>query len=155
MLEKNKELFSYVKKLIEFRRNHPLYQSRRYLTGMDSEGLGAPDVSCHGVEPWNARFSYYSRELGVLFFGGYYGGNSLYFAFNFHWEPHVFYLPEIEKNKEWKRVFDTSNTMEMAVDGKKYELAPRSIAVFENVPVKKTAGTSDKKKIPAKGHKNA
>ena len=155
LLEKNKELFSYVKKLIEFRRNHPLYQSRRYLTGMDSEGLGAPDVSCHGVEPWNARFSYYSRELGVLFFGGYYGGNSLYFAFNFHWEPHVFYLPEIEKNKEWKRVFDTSNTMEMAVDGKKYELAPRSIAVFENVPVKKTAGTSDKKKIPAKGHKNA
>ena len=155
LLEKNKELFSYVKKLIEFRRNHPLYQSRRYLTGMDSEGLGAPDVSCHGVEPWNARFSYYSRELGVLFFGGYYGGNSLYFAFNFHWEPHVFYLPEIEKNKEWKRVFDTSNTMEMAVDGKKYELAPRSIAVFENVPVKKTAGTSGKKKIPAKGHKNA
>ena len=155
LLEKNKELFSYVKKLIEFRRNHPLYQSRRYLTGMDSEGLGAPDVSCHGVEPWNARFSYYSRELGVLFFGGYYGGNSLYFAFNFHWEPHVFYLPEIEKNKECKRVFDTSNTMEMAVDGKKYELAPRSIAVFENVPVKKTAGTSDKKKIPAKGHKNA
>ena len=77
LLEKNKELFSYVKKLIEFRRNHPLYQSRRYLTGMDSEGLGAPDVSCHGVEPWNARFSYYSRELGVLFFGGYYGGNSL------------------------------------------------------------------------------
>lgn len=66
---------------------------------MDSEGLGAPDVSCHGVEPWNARFSYYSRELGVLFFGGYYGGNSLYFAFNFHWEPHVFYLPEIEKIK--------------------------------------------------------
>ena len=155
LLEKNKELFSYVKKLIEFRRNHPLYQSRRYLTGMDSEGLGAPDVSCHGVEPWNARFSYYSRELGVMFFGGYSGGNSLYFAFNFHWEPHVFYLPEIEKNKEWKRVFDTSNTMEMAVDGKKYELAPRSIAVFENVPVKKTAGTSDKKKIPAKGHKNA
>ena len=155
LLEKNKELFSYVKKLIKFRRNHPLYQSRRYLTGMDSEGLGAPDVSCHGVEPWNARFSYYSRELGVLFFGGYYGGNSLYFAFNFHWEPHVFYLPEIEKNKEWKQVFDTSNTMEMAVDGKKYELAPRSIAVFENVPVKKTAGTSDKKKIPAKGHKNA
>ena len=49
----------------------------------------------------------------------------------------------------------SSNTMEMAVDGKKYELAPRSIAVFENVPVKKTAGTSDKKKIPAKGHKNA
>ena len=90
------KLFDYVKKLIEFRRNHPLYQSRRYLTGMDSEGLGAPDVSCHGVEPWNARFSYYSRELGVLFFGGYYGGNSLYFAFNFHWEPHVFYLPEIE-----------------------------------------------------------
>ena len=79
----------------------------------------------------------------------------MYFAFNFHWEPHVFYLPEIEKNKEWKRVFDTSNTMEMAVDGKKYELAPRAIAVFENVPVKKTAGTSGKKKIPAKGHKNA
>ena len=52
-------------------------------------------------------------------------------------------------------MFDTSNTMEMAVDGKKYELAPRSIAVFENVPVKKTAGTSGKKKIPAKGHKNA
>ncbi len=98
------------------------------------------------------RFSYYSRELGVLFFGGYYGGNSLYFAFNFHWEPHVFYLPEIEKNKEWKRVFDTSHTMEMAVDGKKYE-RHRAQLLFLRMYRLKTAGTSDKKKIPAKGIK--
>ena len=96
---------------------------------------------------------YYSRELGVLFFGGYYGGNSLYFAFNFHWEPHVFYLPEIEKNKEWKQVFDTSNTMEMAVDGKKYELAPRSIAVLRMYRLKKLPGLPIRRKSRQKGIK--
>ncbi len=105
--------------MIEFHRKPSRLSERLVSAGMDSKGLGAPDVSCHGVEPWNARFSYYSRELGVLFFGGYYGGNfGRIFAFNFHWDRHEFYLPEIEKNKEWKQVFDTSNTMEMAVDRK-------------------------------------
>lgn len=155
LLGKNKELFAYVKSLIAFRKKHPLYRQKRYLTGMDSLGLGVPDVSCHGVEPWNAQFSYYSRELGVLFFGGYYGGNSLYFAFNFHWEPHEFFLPDIEKNREWKPVLDTFGKPGEVFNGKKYEVAPRSIAIFENVPVKKDAGTSKKAEVPANKLKKA
>lgn len=132
LLEKNKELFCYVKQLIAFRKEHPLYHNRRYLMGMDVKGLGAPDVSCHGEEPWDAKFSYYSREMAVLYYGGYYGGKSLYIAFNFHWESHEFFLPNVESNGRWKLLLDTSEEKEQKVEKGKYTMAPRSIAVFES-----------------------
>ena len=107
-LEKNIETFDFVRELLAFRKSHPLYQNKEFLRGSDYRSLGAPDVSCHGREPWTADFSYYSRELGILYYGAYFGGESLYFAFNFHWEAHEFYLPDIQKGKTWKVLYDTA-----------------------------------------------
>lgn len=139
LLEKNAGTAAFVKKLIAFRKSHPLYRMENPLMGMDFDGLGKPDVSCHGKEPWGARFSYYSREVGILFYGGYYGGRSLYFIFNFHWEGCEFYLPDAEKNGEWKLLFDTAGDEGDSINKGRYRMAPRSIAVFENVPKRNAA----------------
>ena len=133
LLEKNKESFEFVKQLIKFRKNQPLYHRSKYLTGMDGKGLGAPDVSCHGREPWVADFSYYSRDLGILYYGGYYEDSSLYFAFNFHWDSHEFHLPDVSESKEWKVLIDTAEKSEGEMKKGKYKMEPRSITVFENV----------------------
>ena len=132
LLEKNRELFHFVQKLIAFRKSHILYQRQEVLTGMDTKGVGAPAVSAHGIEPWEADFSYYSRDLGILFYGMYYEGNSVYMMFNLHWESHTFFFPVVEKDKAWKCIFDTECTeREGKTVQKKYKMAPRSIAVFE------------------------
>lgn len=138
LLEKNAGTFSFVKRLIDFRKTHPLYQQRRQLTGMDTKGLGAPDVSCHGKEPWETRFSYYSREVGLLYYGGYYGGRSLYIAFNFHWDSHEFYLPTVEADEKWRVLLDTSEETVGTVKEGKYKMAPRSIALFESAASKRS-----------------
>lgn len=100
LLDKNRDTFDFVRELIDFRRNHPLYHQKKHLTGMDTKGVGAPDVSCHGREPWGVDFSYYSREIGILYYGSYFNSQSLYFAFNFHWDSHEFFLPGVDDGKE-------------------------------------------------------
>lgn len=130
LLEKNRETYRFVRELIKFRKNSPLYHQDRELSGMDPKGEGAPDVSCHGREPWGVDFSYYSRELGVLYGGTYYGGENIYFAFNFHWDGHNFYLPDIRGKKEWEVVFDTAESGITLIKNGIFRMQPRSIAVF-------------------------
>lgn len=146
LLKKNEKTFQFVRELIAFRKTHPLYHQEKRLTGMDVRGLGAPDVSCHGREPWIYDFSYYSRELGIMFYGGYYNGRTLYFAFNFHWDTHDFYLPDVSESKRWKVVLNTAGWGQDEVDGGVYSMAPRSIAVLEHI-------RKEKKEMPA--HPNA
>lgn len=156
LLEKNEKTFQFVKELIAFRKKHPLYHQDRNLTGMDGRGLGAPDVSCHGREPWIYDFSYYSRELGIMYYGDYYNGRTLYFAFNFHWDTHEFYLPDVSESKKWKVILNTAGAEDNEVAAGVYRMAPRSIAVLENVRKEKKetlahlGDKSDKKASPRK-----
>lgn len=131
LLEKNAATFSFVKELLAFRKNCPLYHQTRRLTGMDNMAKGVPDVSGHGKEPWTVDFSYYSRELGILYFGEYFESESLYFAFNFHWDAHEFFLPDV-RQKEWEVVFDTAKKEHRVKDGR-YKVEPRSVVVFQSV----------------------
>ncbi len=133
LLEKNRETFEFAKSIIAFRKKHPLYHQDRKLTGMDYSGRGAPDVSCHGHEPWVTDFSYYSRELGILFYGGYYESNSLYFAFNFHWDEHEFYLPVVDDCKKWRVLIDTSTDVKKEIEDGKCVIPPRTIMLFESI----------------------
>ena len=101
---------------------------------MDTRGVGAPGVSAHGIEPWEVNFSYYSREIGILFYGTYYDGKSIYMIFNFHWDAHEFYLPVVNSTKTWNVLFDTGRTGEAEKVSaiKKYIVSPRSVVVFES-----------------------
>ncbi len=144
LLEKNREIYQFAKRLIEFRKTCSLYRCKESLCGMDTRGLGAPDVSAHGIEPWEANFSYYSREVGILFYGSYYEGKSLYMAFNFHWDSHEFYLPIVDHAKTWNVLFDTSREKVSGEEYKKYEISPRSVVVFESSEKEKKEKAPDK-----------
>lgn len=135
LLGKNEEVFDFTRTLIQFRKQCSLYKHEEVLTGMDTKGVGAPGVSGHGIEPWEADFSYYSRQVGVLFYGSYYGGKSFYMVFNFHWDAHVFFLPVINSTKVWNVLFDTAlqEDDERLEKVKKYIVSPRSVVVFESL----------------------
>ena len=132
LIEKNQQIYKFCHQLIQFRKEHPLYQRQEVLSGMDTLGVGAPGVSCHGIEPWEANFSYYSREVGILFYGTYFGGKSLYIVFNFHWDAHEFYLPVINETKKWNVILDTDEEKQKKNNLKKYMVSPRSVVVFES-----------------------
>lgn len=146
LIERNQKTYRFVKELLAFRRKHPLYHQDRPLTGLDMKGRGAPDVSCHGKEPWVIDFSYYSRKLGILYYGSYFEGQSLYFAFNFHWEEQEFYLPDVENDKEWKILVDTAETGKKIADNGIHMMPARSITVFESVCNRPAEADRKKKK---------
>lgn len=141
LLEKNADTYKFVKSLLAFRKEQPLYHTAHTFTGVDAKGVGVPDVSCHGREPWEVHFSYYTREVGVLYFGEYFGGKTLYFAFNMHWESHEFFLPDVESGNKWRVLIDTSGEKTTSDVKKKYVMQPRSVAVFESVKQKKIKRT--------------
>lgn len=146
------EILEYVKKLIAFRRKHPVLHQGRELYMFDSLSCGMPDVSIHGTQAWKADFSYYSRMLAVLLYGDYQkkedGGvdDSLYIIFNMYWESKSFDLPNLPGEKEWYPAIETyGNTFsEVPVpvrrkkrrrkpsleSQKKTIVPPRSIVVF-------------------------
>lgn len=146
------EILEYVKKLIAFRRKHPVLHQGRELYMFDSLSCGMPDVSIHGTQAWKADFSYYSRMLAVLLYGDYRkkddgtADDSLYIIFNMYWESRSFDLPNLPGEKEWYPAIETyGNTFsEVPVpvrrkkrrrkpsleSQKKTIVPPRSIVVF-------------------------
>ena len=104
-LRENKDLFDYVRKLIAFRKAHPVLRA----AGFDSahNGTGYPELSFHGLTPWQ-----FDRFTATLTFACLwaedhrkYGTREdafLYLAVNAHWEDHSFRLPVIPDGFEWQ-----------------------------------------------------
>ena len=167
LLEKNKETFSFIKKLLNLRKKLSIYHRAENYTGFDHKGYGAPDISSHGKEPWNNTFPYYSRELGILFYGPYLDETpktSYYLAFNMHWESHNFYLPDITKKRDWRVVIDTardsSDETGLSDDKTSYSVEARSVVLLscrEDPPAKpaKRKGTKRTKSSTEKANNNA
>ena len=70
-------------------------------------------MSFHGEKAWCPDFERYSRQLGV-FYSASYGENAdgseepyFYTAYNMHWEPHAFALPNLPSGYIWHQVLDT------------------------------------------------
>jgi glycogen operon protein len=151
-LESHREIFDYVRRLIHFRKEHPVLRQGRQLNMFDSLSCGMPDLSIHGTQAWKTDFSYYSRMLAVLLYGEYQcredglADDSLYIIFNMHWESQSFDLPNLPGAKEWYPVIETyGNTFSEAPkppqkktkkkkpllgNRRKTVVPPRSIVVF-------------------------
>ncbi len=152
MLENNKEIHNYVKKMIAFRKEHPVLHQKDGLHMYDSLSCGMPDLSIHGMQAWKADYSYYSRMLALLYYGEYQkkedgsSDDSIYIIFNMYWEARSFDLPNLPGDKEWYPAIETyGNTFsEVPVPMKKKKrirkpslesqkktvVPPRSIVVF-------------------------
>jgi len=121
MLEKNRDIFGFFRKMIAFRKAHPVL---RRATGTAICGL--PSVSYHGEKPWYLDPSPDTRVVGVLFAGlletdggiGRATGTEddiVYILTNAHWESHVVELPALAAGMYWVLEVDTS-TPDMLFD---------------------------------------
>ena len=145
LLEKNKELFEYFRKMIAFRMAHPVLRSRSHFQNTDYKGSGFADITWHGTTAWYADWSDSSRCLAFMLCGAHAKGgtvddNSVYVAMNTHWEMHGFELPKLSKKTAW-HVFantDAPAGQEIWEPGKELRLSnqkeflvgPRSVVVL-------------------------
>lgn len=133
----NKELYTYVKKLIELRNMHPILCQNGELQGMESRSGGMPDVSYHGSDAWITPDEIASRWLGVMYCGKRFHSQDCYVAYNMHWIKHEFALPSSEKGKIWYQILDTSTgeigTMTKLPNQRVVKVEERSIAMYVSV----------------------
>lgn len=145
LVRTNQDILEFVKAVIAFRKAHPVFHMPKEPRIMDYLACGLPDVSYHGVKAWCPEFDNYRRQLGV-FYCGEYGkrpdgtyDNNFYVAYNMHWEPHEFDLPNLPKKERWHVAFHTdradANGMypegkEPVAEGKSFLVPPRSIVVL-------------------------
>ena len=144
-IRQNRELYEFVKKTIGFRKAHPVFHMNKEPRIMDYMALGQPDVSYHGVRAWCPEFDNFRRQLGIMYCGQYGKkkdgscDNSFYVAYNMHWEPHQFDLPNLSKGQKWHVVYNKDakevNGMyeegkEVLVEERQFMVPARTIVVF-------------------------
>ncbi|HEX3075440.1 MAG TPA: alpha-amylase [Lachnospiraceae bacterium] len=117
-LKTNDDIFTFMKELIELRKQHGILHQATECKIMDYLSCGCPDMSFHGTKAWYPDFSNYSRVFSAMLCGKYAklknGSDDHYFyiAFNMHWEKHEFDLPQLPSNQSWKVLIDTQNLNE-------------------------------------------
>lgn len=105
-LEENQEMFQFVKKMIQVRKNHPVLRAPN-----QQACCGFPPVSKHGVQPWHLDHWEENRVLGVMFAGRTYEGQKdevIYVAANSHWEEQTIHLPQLPRGKAWHVMVNTA-----------------------------------------------
>ncbi len=138
-LSDNNDLFKYVKRLIEFRKNHPVLYSSGYDFG--NNGTGYPEISFHGTIPWDMNesepalaFAYMFAEDHVKF--GTKKDCFIYVAVNAHWEEHTFGLPVIPAELKWSLAFEAfgfsaeAGKEDSSISQDSIVLGPRSSAIL-------------------------
>lgn len=139
-LNKAADTFITVKKLIQIRKEHPVFHMEQQLRCTDYFSCGFPDVSFHGLTPWVPDYKSYSRLLGIHLAGHYVkrnrqdNDNCFYIALNFHWEKQNFKLPPPVEGTHWYIIWNTEEegqtTMKLLENQKIYQVNPRTIVVF-------------------------
>lgn len=139
LVEKEKELFRYFKNWIQFRKQHPLLRHPAHV-GQEHRYASPLEVSWHGHQAWNADWSPESRFLACMLRQRLpHVNDSLYAAFNMHWEPAHIELPEPPDGDNWYIFADTSKASpeditepgseSLLIEGRKITMGPRSCLV--------------------------
>ena len=111
-LDKNKDIYDYVRFLINLRFSNDFLHNRRPFRLMDYISCGYPDLSCHGKEAWRPDLSGYSHVLGMLYCGLYEKNNDsdkpfIYVCYNMYWNRTEFALPKLPEGLRWSLLSDT------------------------------------------------
>lgn len=140
-----KKLTEFVKKLTQFRRDHPVLRSTAFMHGQKTDAHGVPDISWINPNGGPQKDSDWAKKedksIGVIFNEkaalGKKDGERLLTIFNSHSGDVKFTLPEVKGGKGWTRVLDTSDP-EMPVqtvvhnDKSAYTVPARSVIVFKH-----------------------
>ena len=143
LLNRNKEIYEFVKELIRFRKEHPILHLSKQMQGKDYHALGMPDISYHSEKTWTLDRDVLVRHFGVMMYGKYsrlFGQNddsTIFIAFNMHWEEQKVGLPTAGKDCKWKILFNTSVKEKCEIKNRMLEIPPRTTVVLESVKVRK------------------
>ena len=144
-LKTHEDIYEFIRYVIRFRKEHPVFHMAEEPKVLDYKGCGYPDMSFHGEKAWKPEFESFRRQLGIMYSGDYAekdGKADDYFfvAYNMHWEPHEFSLPNLPKGKQWRVAFNTSEHERNGIykegeepeiqSGRHYMVPARTIAVF-------------------------
>ncbi len=102
--ERYSGLFDYVRSLIAFRKAHPVLRAGSFDSGQN--GTGYPELSFHGLDPWDLNRNAPALCFGYMFAEDHkkYGPDEdayIYVAVNAHWEDHYFSLPLVPEGFSW------------------------------------------------------
>lgn len=115
-------LREFTRKLIAFRREHPVFCRRNWFRGQPIKGIGVEDIAWFlpdGTEMPDENWDHdHARSLAVFLSGhGIHGvsdtgerilDDSFYIIFNAYHEPLEYQLPDKKYGQEWVRVLDTA-----------------------------------------------
>ena len=137
-LNKNRELYDYVRRLIALRKAHPVLTAAS--CDMDYNATRYPELSFHGTETWKLNRSSPCLCFAYLYAEDHlkYGTDEdafLYVIVNAHWEEHRYALPVIPYGFRWYLLFEAyglSSDPEGGILWKEAEitLGPRSTAIL-------------------------
>lgn len=143
LAKKNQELFSFVKEAIAFRKQHGILHVEHPLSFMDRYGSGFPEISFHGLEAWKGETDNYLHHIAVMLSDrpvrkG--AQDTIYLAYNMHWEEKKFEVPSLPKGENWRITFwtDAGAVIEAKENGHACLLVPpRSIVILSAVDAKR------------------
>lgn len=146
--KEQKALLKYTKELIAFRKSHPIFRRREFLTGKQGKNI------CKDVSWWHAQGKEMQGEdwtdqnlstLGMLLCGAAFyeadahgeitGDDSFFVIFNKHSSQH-FILPKATDSSKWQLELSSSlNKLNKKIysAGYKYKLEPHTVTLFKGI----------------------
>ena len=134
--EKNKSFFNFYRKMIRFRKRHPVISRKMLPTA-----CGLPDVQTSGADTRYPYIDSNTSTLCVLFSGRLHEDapdDAVFMIINAHWETHEIILPVLPDGYTWQLVVNTDDCehscyydkpVQFDNRGKTY-VNPRSVLVF-------------------------
>ncbi|NEM97589.1 glycogen debranching protein GlgX [Pontibacter burrus] len=161
----DKEMLEFTRKLIQLRKEHPVFCRRRWFQGVPIKGLGVEDIAWflpEGTEMTDEHWNHdFAKSLAVYMNG--HGLRSVgpkgevildddfYVIFNAYHEPLKFKLPPEKYGSKWVKLIDTT-TGQVGEEGKVYA-AGKTLEVGGRSVVLLHSKTEKKPKVAARAHK--
>jgi len=114
LLEKNHSLFEFTRRLIAFRKAHPVFRRKSFFTGADHDGDGRADIEWYEPSGKPVRWELNRPSLGCYLNGSRQETENekddwdFYLMFNAGRHCRSFKLPRPPEGTTWKRVLDTA-----------------------------------------------
>jgi len=140
----DEELLAFTRRLIAFRKNHPVFRRRRYLAGAEAAELGwftpagAPMTTADWAEPAALSLAVYldgSDDPDRAEDGTPLVDDDFLVLFNAWWEPLDFIVPGVRDGQRWRAEIDTYDPAAAATTpqrqaGDRITVGPRSVTVL-------------------------
>ncbi|MCI9140031.1 MAG: hypothetical protein HFI78_10100 [Lachnospiraceae bacterium] len=138
LMESNRDIYQFMKQMIELRREHPILHTKREMEMFESAQKGFPDVSYHSEAAWFAKFREYDRYIGIMYSGKMKEGadgkereDFFYVAYNFHWNKNSLALPKLPRDRKWHLCVNTDDETGNYVRKKGEEILLKNQSLLE------------------------